>query len=115
MRKIITVIIMAMFSTIAFADEHTKFWSAQAPIICGKTIDVHEFIAEEGMTPLTISFGKVGAKSDGEIAFIITLWIKQDTTEQITTMQTTDGSETCILYKSFDTIINPNFDGGSDL
>jgi hypothetical protein len=26
-------------------------------------------------------------------------------------MQTTDGSETCILYKSFDTTINPQFGG----
>ena len=111
MKKIIALIIMAMISTIAFADEHDKFWQSQAPIICGNTTDMYEFIAKEGMTPFTVSFGKTNGQEDGDIVFVVTLWIKQGTTEQMTTMQTTDGSETCILYKRFDTTINPQFGG----
>jgi len=117
MKKIISGIIMGMFSTIAVAlfsvsataDDHYEFWPSAAPIICGQTKPMLEFIAEDGMVPFTVSFGKVNGKEDGDIAFVVTMWIKPTTTEQMVTIGKPDGTETCILYKSFDTTINPSF------
>ena len=117
--KIITGLIMGMLSTIAVAlfsvsataDDHYKFYQSAAPIICGDTKTVMEYGAEQGWTPFSVSFGKVGGKQENDIAFVVTHWLKQGTTEQMVTMQAPDGTEACILYISFDTTINPNFDG----
>jgi|TARA_B110000977_G_scaffold48111_1_gene65338 hypothetical protein len=119
MKKIISGIIMGMFSTIAVAlfsvsataDDHYEFWPSAAPIICGQTKPMLEFVAEAGMQPLTVSFGKVDGKEDGEIAFVVTMWMKPSTTQQMVTISKPDGTEVCILYKSFNTTVNPNFSG----
>ena len=119
MKKIISGIIMGMFSTIAMAmfsvsataDEHYEFWPSAAPIVCGQTKPMLEYIAEDGMVPFTVSFGKVDGTKDSPIAFVVTMWVKPNDTEQMVTISKLDGTETCILYKSFDTTINPQFDG----
>ena len=119
MNKIISGIIMGMFSTIAVAlfsvsataDDHYEFWPSAAPIICGQTKPMLEYIAEDGMVPFTISFGKVDGLKENPIAFVVTMWVKPQSTEQMVTIQKPDGTETCILYKSYDTTINPQFDG----
>ncbi len=119
MKKIISGIIMGMFSTIAMAmfsvsataDEHYEFWPSAAPIVCGQTKPMLEYIAEDGMVPFTVSFGKVDGTKDSPIAFVVTMWVKPNDTEQMVTIAKLDGTETCILYKSFDTTINPQFDG----
>jgi|TARA_B100001093_G_scaffold223436_1_gene214070 hypothetical protein len=119
MNKIISGIIMGMFSTIAVAlfsvsataDDHYEFWPSAAPIICGQTKPMLEYIAEDGMVPFTISFGKVDGLIENPIAFVVTMWVKPQSTEQMVTIQKPDGTETCILYKSYDTTINPQFDG----
>lgn len=118
MNKIISGIIMGMLSTIAItlfsvttavADDHYNFFRSHAPIICGDTKTVMEYGSEQGWTPFSVSFGKTNGKEDGDIAFVVTHWLKQGTTEQMVTMQAPDGSEACILYISFDTTINPSF------
>jgi len=119
MNKIISGIIMGMFSTIAVAlfsvsataDDHYEFWPSAAPIICGQTKPMLEYIANDGMVPFTISFGKVDGLIENPIAFVVTMWVKPQSTEQMVTIQKPDGTETCILYKSYDTTINPQFDG----
>ena len=107
----LSTVAVALFSVSATADDHYSFYQSAAPIICGDTKTVMEFGAEKGWTPFSVSFGKVNGKEDGDIAFVVTHWLKQGTTEQMVTMQAPDGSEACILYISFDTTINPNFDG----
>ena len=119
MKRIISGILMGMFSTIAVAlfsvsataDDHYEFWPSAAPIICGQTKPMLEYIAEDGMVPFTISFGKVDGLIENPIAFVVTMWVKPQSTEQMVTIQKPDGTETCILYKSYDTTINPQFDG----
>ena len=115
--KIIKGIIMGMLSTLAVAlfsvsataDDHYSFYQSAAPIICGDTKVVMEYGSEQGWIPFSVSFGKVNGKEDGATAFVVTHWLKKGTTQQMVTMQAPDGSEACILYISFDTTINPNF------
>ena len=106
-----STIAVALFSVSATADDHYEFWPSAAPIICGQTKPMLEFVAEAGMLPLTVSFGKVDGKEDGEIAFVVTMWMKPSTTQQMVTIGKPDGTEMCILYKSFDTTVNTDFNG----
>jgi len=106
-----STIAVALFSVSATADDHYEFWPSAAPIICGQTKPMLEFVAEAGMQPLTVSFGKEDGKEDGEIAFVVTMWMKPSTTQQMVTIRKPDGTEVCILYKSFNTTVNPNFSG----
>lgn len=105
----LSTVAVALFSVTATADEHYNFFRSHAPIICGDTKTVMEYGSEKGWTPFSVSFGKTNGKEDGDIAFVVTHWLKQGTTQQMVTMQAPDGSEACILYISFDTTINPSF------
>ena len=103
---------MTLFSiTPAVADDHFEFWPSQVPVICGETKPMLEFIAKDGMIPFTVSFGRVDGLETGALAFVVTIWVKPASTEQMVSIQKPDGTETCILYKSFDTTVNPNFEG----
>ncbi len=102
-------IAVALFSVSASATDHYQFWQSQAPIICGESKQVYEYSVDNGWTPFSVSYGKVNGKPEGETAFVVTHWLKKGTTEQMVTMQAPNGSESCIVYMSFDTIINPSF------
>ena len=58
----LSTVAVALFSVSATADDHYKFYQSAAPIICGDTKTVMEYGAEQGWTPFSVSFGKVGGK-----------------------------------------------------
>jgi len=105
---LVFVISSCTFSFKTQAEETYEFYGSHAPIICGSSKEVLKFAEKEEWTPFTISFGKVGGDENGEIAFIVTTWLKQGTTQQMVTMQAPNGIESCILYISFDATVNPD-------
>ena len=105
---LVFVISSCTFSFKTQAEENYEFYGSHAPIICGTSKEVLKFAEKEEWIPFTISFGKAGGDENGEIAFIVTTWIKQGTTQQMVTMQAPNGTESCILYISFDATVNPD-------
>ena len=72
------------------------FWWSNMPSVCGQKPEV-----------VSMSFGRDGGKATGNIVYIVTLFINEKY-EQTTTVETPNGSEVCILYKTFDMKLNPN-------
>ena len=115
MKKILIGLILSLFTISANADDHFEFWPATAPLICGTVEQINEFTEGKGFKPFAISYGRVGGKPEGEIAFIVTHWLSEESPAQSVTMSNPEGTESCILYTSFDTVFNPNFGKGLEL
>ena len=49
-----------------------------------------------------MSLGRENAQPDGDMAYIVTYYIKDDETESISAVTSPSGHETCMLYRSFD-------------
>ena len=99
----------------AKADQHLPptpepefdFWWSNMPSVCGQRSEVIKWLAKHEFTPVSVSFGKNGGKATGEVVYIVTLFTNNKY-EQTTTVETPNGNEICILYKTFDMKLNPN-------
>ena len=83
------------------------FWWSNVPSVCGLKPEVARWLNKHEFIPVSMSFGKENGRADGEIVYVVTMFINDDY-EQTTTVETPNGSEVCILYKTFDMKLNPN-------
>ena len=106
---------LALASTNAKSENHLRptpepefdFWWSNMPSVCGQKPEVVRWLSKHEFTPVSMSFGRDGGKATGNIVYIVTLFINEKY-EQTTTVETPNGSEVCILYKTFDMKLNPN-------
>ena len=83
------------------------FWWSNMPSVCGQKPEVVKWLDKHKFTPVSMSFGRNGGVAKGDVVYIVTLFINDDY-EQTTTVETPNGNEVCILYKTFDMKLNPN-------
>lgn len=77
------------------------YW-LQMPVICGVSEDVLLYLKKYNFKLVNVSVGKQKAKEDGEPVFIVQYYVDPTYTQSIVVMTTLNGSESCMLYKSFD-------------
>jgi hypothetical protein len=57
-----------------------------------------------------MSYGRNGGQPDGDIVYIITFWVSIESNQQMASVQVPNGEYSCVLYRTFDTKMNLNFD-----
>ena len=82
------------------------FWWSNMPSVCGMKPEVVRWLDKHKFIPVSISFGRDGGVKTGEIVYVVTLFTNDDY-EQTVTVETPNGTEVCILYKTFDMKLNP--------
>ena len=111
MKKIV-ISILLLFSFVAHANEDLPtLYSGTFPALCGETEEVKKVAKDKEMIIFSVSNGRAGANPDGELAYYITHWVQPKDGSQMFTASTVDGKDSCILFISFDTVINPNLSG----
>ena len=83
------------------------FWWSNMPSVCGLKPEVVKWLDKHEFTPVSMSFGRDGGVAMGDIVYIVTMYVNEKY-EQTTTVETPEGNEVCILYKTFDMKLNPN-------
>ena len=102
MLKYIFVLLLAL-STVSFADEHGYDFRWQSiPAICGTPGEVNRYIENEGFEIVNMSVGRANAQPDGEPAYLVTYYMSKDGQQSISAVTSPSGTETCMLYRSFD-------------
>ena len=84
-------------------------WWEKVPTLCLPNEILWEYADEKGMQPLNVSYGRKGAKPDGEIVYIVTYWVGIETNETMASVQVPEGDYSCVLFRTFDTQLNPGF------
>lgn len=109
MKKILLTLLFCLFATVSYSDHNGKpfkFIESTVPVWCGIAEDVEEFLSDHNYKPVTISFGKVGAREDGEIVFASMIYINMNKNQLIPVMIAPEGFQSCLMYVSFDLSFN---------
>tara|TARA_Y100001958_G_C20851144_1_gene293604 strand:+ start:76 stop:483 length:408 start_codon:yes stop_codon:yes gene_type:complete len=91
-----------------------NFWWSDVPSVCGLKPEVVKWLDKHEFTPVSMSFGREGGVTTGDIVYIVTMFVN-DKFEQTTTVETPNGTEVCILYKTFNMKLNKNLGKGINL
>ena len=108
---------MALLSaTISYAETTTSkynLYMMQYPMMCGSPADVDRYIVDIKFTPINMSFGKENANEDGEIVFAITYYIN-DKHQTLAVAETPNDPYKCMIFHTFDMIMNQQLLLGTD-
>ena len=115
MKKLL-ILICLLWSTISYAETETEgydLFSMSMPMMCGLPPIVDKYIADKKFTAINVSFGKQGADPEGEIVFAIKYYIN-DNHQTIAVAESPADPYKCIIFHSFDMIMNKNLLSGTD-
>jgi len=109
MFKLLLTAIIVGLTSIANAEtpnnwDETKYdfrW-LHVPVVCGTTVEVQRYLDDNKFKLVSMSLGREGANPDGDMAYLVTYYIKDDETESVSAVTSPSGHETCMLYRSFD-------------
>ena len=113
MKKLL-ILICLLWNTTSYADmKEYDFFGMTMPMMCGLPIVVDKYIEDKGFTAINVSFGKEGAKEDGEIVFAITYYIN-DKHQTLAVAESPVDPYKCMIFQTFDMIMNKNLLSGTN-
>ncbi len=71
------------------------------PVICGTTEAVNIYVTLNDFVLQSFSFGKENGDPEGDVAFLVSYFIKKDGSEAMSIITSPSGDESCIMYRSF--------------
>ena len=115
MKKLILSLIIGVFTAVSsFAEENITelpgWWWEQFPAICVPNTTLWEYADRNELQPLNVSYGKEGGQPDGVPVYTVTYWVGIETDETMGTVQAPNTNYSCILFRTFDVQLNPQFD-----
>ena len=114
-KKIIfaAALLVLISKSIATAEHKTKpdinsqfngmYWS-QLPVICGTNDRVEAYLKHYNFKLESVSMGRESAQPDGAPVYIVSYYINKEKSQTISVVSTPTGTESCMLYKSFDLV-----------
>jgi len=104
MKKLITILGI-LFATSVYAEHENDFgqyYFQQVPALCGSVNTINNYLNHYEFKPLTLSLGREGMAFDGQPVYMITYYVNEDKSESAAVIDVPDGSESCILFHTFD-------------
>jgi hypothetical protein len=115
MKKLIQSIIISVFlATASYADDIVEMlpgvWWQQVPAVCVDKQVLYDFAFRKELQPLNRSYGRTGGREDGEVVYIVTYWVNIHNDQSMASVQVPGGDYECVLFRTFDMELNPEFD-----
>tara|TARA_B100001996_G_C18169589_1_gene403888 strand:+ start:164 stop:517 length:354 start_codon:yes stop_codon:yes gene_type:complete len=110
MKKLL-LILSILFATSVYAEHEESLvdntlYMQQLPALCGAPEKINTYIDHFGFEAEHLSLGRTRMMKDGEPVYMMTYMITKDRTESISVLTIPNGTESCILYHTFDLIEN---------
>ena len=102
MKKLILTLTLLCSSV--FAEE--MFVWRNLPAVCGTPADVERYIELNDFEAVSVSLGRESSQPDGEPVYMVTHYANSKG-ESLARVDIPSGSESCILYHTFNTSIVP--------
>jgi hypothetical protein len=107
MKKLLLTLLLCLFATASHSDHKPlNLVPSEMPVWCGLPADTEKYVRDHNYTPISISFGRVGASADGEVVFASIIYINMENDQLIPMMITPDGSQSCLIYITFNFSLN---------
>jgi hypothetical protein len=112
--KKLFLILTFLLTSVVFAEEtdsdiekYNFYWN-QVPVVCAAPEEIDRWARDKGFMPLSISYGRANGQPDGEIVYIVTYYLQQQTAETFATVSTPTDPDVCIVFRTFNLLLNPN-------
>ena len=107
---LIAILITLGVSTIAIAEhEHERkkydFYWSNMPTVCALKPVVDEWIKDNEFDPVSVGFGRENGRADGDIVYAVTIYINPSY-QMAAVVETPNGVESCIAFRTFDLKLN---------
>ena len=104
---ILVIMVMALYANATNAETdwdgtRYEFRWMHVPVVCGTSEEIGKYITDNDFKLESVSIGREGAKKDGNPAYWVAYYISADGTESISAITSPTGSETYMMYRSFD-------------
>lgn len=116
MKKLILTLILlcsSVYSSV-YADhensEQPVFVWRNLPAVCGLPADVEKYIELNDFEAVSVSLGRESSQPDGEPVYMVTYYANERG-ETLARVDIPNGSESCILYHTFNTTVVPKKHG----
>ena len=83
-------------------DVEPKLYWMSMPVMCGNQKNVEEYLKTYKFIMANMSVGREGARPESPIVYYVSYWISEDFTQSIAVVTNMSGTESCMMYKSFD-------------
>ena len=108
MKKLL-LILTILFATSVYAEHEESLldntlYMQQLPALCGAPNKINNYIDHFGFEAQSLSLGRTRMMKDGEPVYMMTYMVTKDRTESISVLTIPNGTESCILYHTFDLI-----------
>lgn len=108
MKKLL-LILTILFATSVYAEHEesladNSLYMQQLPSLCGAPDKISDYLDHFGFEAESLSLGRTRMMKDGEPVYMMTYMVNKDRTESISVLTIPNGTESCILYHTFDLI-----------
>ena len=112
MKKLLLSILgLLLLTSVTIAEESDikkyNFYWDQVPVVCAAPEEIDRWAYDKGFTPLSMSYGKEGGKSDGAVVYIVVYYLNKDNGETFATVTTPTGKDVCVIFRTFNLQLNP--------
>ena len=108
MKKLL-LILTILFATSVYAEHEESLadntlYMQNLPALCGAPDKINTYIEHFDFEAEHLSLGRTRMMKDGAPVYMMTYMITKDRTESISVLTIPNGTESCILYHTFDLI-----------
>ena len=82
-------------------EQMQKLYWMSMPVICGAQENVEQYLKDHNFLMANMSVGRENAKPDAPIVYYVSYWISEDFSQSIPVVTNMSGTESCMMYKSF--------------
>jgi len=112
MKKLLLSILgLLLLTSVTIAEESDikkyNFYWDQVPVVCAAPEEIDRWAYDKGFTPLSMSYGKEGGKSDGAVVYIVVYYLNKENGETFATVTTPTGKDVCVIFRTFNLQLNP--------
>ena len=101
---IILVSVLTLLGLKSAKADHKEniFFQTTAPILCASYDDMTKWLEHNDFEIVSVGFGRKGGVPDGEPVYMIQGYKKKDKDIFVSSVETPDGVDKCLMYNLFD-------------
>ncbi len=117
MRTLLIAILITLGVSTVYGSEHEQkkydFYWSNMPTVCALKPVIQDWIIDNDFDPVSVGFGRENGRQDGDIVYAVTIYINPSY-QMAAVVETPDGEESCIVFRTFDLQLNPNLKPGAN-
>ena len=99
---LVSIMVLLGFKSVKADHNESIFFQTTAPILCASYDDMTKWLEHNDFEIVSVGIGRKGGVPDGEPVYMIQGYKKKDKDVFVSSVETPDGVDKCLMYNLFD-------------